>query len=335
MIEEFRHGRLTNFAGRPVIYFNHVDGDEIAPGDLPADIEAWAWRVGTDDWDDADRGYGDIFPLFTELVDTRRVQAFIVGNWITDTDMERPAGDFTALLIEEADDFPALESLFVGDIEAEQHEVSWIHQSDPGPLLAAFPRLHEFGLRGGTDLSLQPFRHEHLEELTFQAGGLPPQVVQALGACELPSLTGLDLYLGSRWYSGGATGADLEGMLSGRAFPRLRHLGLRNAENADEIAAAVADAPIVARLESLDLSLGNLSDEGAAALLAGQPLTHLKSLDLHHHYLSDAMIARLWEALPGVRVNVDEQQITETEVDGDWNGDENEIRFNRYIAVSE
>jgi hypothetical protein len=321
MIEEFRHCLLKTFAGLPIFEFGYTEASDLPEGGLPPDVAAWAWRIAVQDWEGP--GLRDVYPLLLDVVDTTRIRAFIVGNWNCDLDMEESAAVMTAPLIEAADRFPALEALFVGDMESEQNEVSWIHQSDPGPLLAAFPRLRQFGLRGGTDLTLEPFRHAQLEELTFQAGGLPPQVVRALGACDLPALTGLELYLGSRWYSGGATAEDVEGILSGSAFPMLKHLGLRDAENADEIAAAVAQAPIVARLESLDLSLGNLSDEGAAALLAGQPLTHLKTLDLHHHYLSDAMIERLREALPGVLLNVDEQENEEAAED------------ERYIAVSE
>jgi hypothetical protein len=121
------------------------------------------------------------------------------------------------------------------------------------------------------------------------------------------------------------TAEDLESILSGVAFPKLRHLGLRDAENADELAVALAHAPVVARLESLDLSLGTLSDVGAAALLAGQPLTHLKRLDLHHHFLSDAMIERLWRALPDVEVDASEQMVLR-----EWNG-----QPTRYVAVAE
>ena len=91
------------------------------------------------------------------------------------------------------------------------------------------------------------------------------------------------------------------------------------------MAAALAHAPIVARLESLDLSLGTLSDVGAAALLAGQPLTHLKRLDLHHHFLSDEMIERLYQAVPCAEVDVSEQKTP-----GEWNGE-----AARYVAVAE
>ncbi len=78
----------------------------------------------------------------------------------------------------------------------------------------------------------------------------------------------------------------------------------------DRIAEAVADAPVVARLESLSLALGTLTDAGAEALLSGRPLGHLAELDLHHHYLTEEMGTRVREALPGVRVNLDDPQGT-------------------------
>ena len=123
-------------------------------------------------------------------------------------------------------------------------------------------------------------------------------MVRAVAGSEFPELTDLELYLGTSEYFGGSEVADLAGILEGTAFPKLRYLGLRNAENSDEIAAAVAHAPVVARLEVLDLSLGSLGDEGAAALLAGQPLTHLKKLDLHHHFISEPMQDRLRRPCP-------------------------------------
>lgn len=89
----------------------------------------------------------------------------------------------------------------------------------------------------------------------------------------------------------------------------------------------MAGAPVVARIERLDLSMGVLTDEGAAALLDGQPLTHLSRLDLSHHYLSEAMSERVRAALVphGVTVVLDDAQ--EAEDDGD--------RVYRYVAVAE
>ncbi|WP_308212416.1 hypothetical protein [Actinomadura madurae] len=145
--------------------------------------------------------------------------------------------------------------------------------------------------------------------------------MRAVGASDLSNLEHLDLWLGEDGYGGDSTVADLAPLLSGERLPALRHLGLEDSEIEDEIAAAVAGAPVVARLESLSLAMGILTDQGAEALLSGQPLTHLRRLDLHHHFLSDAMMERVRAALPGVEIDLDHQETNDT----DWH----------YIAVSE
>nr|BFE70626.1 hypothetical protein GCM10020092_039270 [Actinoplanes digitatis] len=146
-------------------------------------------------------------------------------------------------------------------------------------------------------------------------------MVRAVGACDLPNLTHLELWLGVDQYGGDARGDDLAPILAGRSLPALTHLGLRNAEIADEVAAAVAAAPVVARLTGLDLSLGVLGDAGAESLLTGQPLTHLKTLDLSHHFMSPEIAQRLVDELPGVAVDVSDKQ--------------SEERWGRFTAVAE
>jgi hypothetical protein len=72
----------------------------------------------------------------------------------------------------------------------------------------------------------------------------------------------------------------------------------------NEICAAVATAPVVARLSELALSMGVLTDKGAEALLSGQPLTHLRLLDLRYHFLTPPMADRLRASLPRVQVEI-------------------------------
>ena len=131
--------------------------------------------------------------------------------------------------------------------------------------------------------------------------GLSAEVVRAIGASDLPNLRTLELWLGVGRYGGDATTADLAGILSGERLPALTRLGLMDSEIQDEICAAIATAPIIARLSELALSMGVLTDEGAEALLSGQPLTHLAELDLRHHFLTDPMAARLQAALSPVK----------------------------------
>ena len=339
MIDEFRNSLLRRFAGRPVFDFTFdpdaLDAGGFDPGALPPETEDWAWRLLAEDGGDPEEPDAQaIFDFFLGTVDPSRVRALISG--IVYASFTVPTSGPTELLLEHADRFSGLEALFLGDVTSDQCEVSWLNQEDPGPLLATFPQLREFGLRGTSNLSsIEPLEHDALESLTFQGGGLSPAVVRAVGASRLPALTELELYLGTGDYNGGAGAEDLAAVLHGNgSFPRLRHLGLRDAENADAIAAAVAHAPIVAQLETLDLSLGSLGDEGAAALLAGQPLTHLKRLDLHHHFMSEDMMQRLWAALPGVEVNLDEQEVPHTWQRQGPDGP-GEVESWRYVAVSE
>ncbi|RKS68693.1 hypothetical protein BZB76_5817 [Actinomadura pelletieri DSM 43383] len=315
---------LEEYVGLPVVTFNEEtrpdetedDGRGSGPaGDLPPAAEA-AWFIGTS-YDE--EPFGDVFARFLQTVDTTEVTALIIGYWGASYDND--VADPVDLLEKAAASFPKLKALFLGDITGEESEISWIEHSDISPLFTAFPGLERFEVRGAQGLRLEPIKSDRLRVLRFESGGLPAHVVRTVGASDLPNLEHLDLWLGDGNYGGDATVADLAPFLSGERFPALRHLGLEDSEIQDEIAAAVAGAPVVARLESLSLAMGILTDQGAEALLSGQPLTHLRELDLHHHFLSDAMVERVKAALPDVEVDLDEQE----KPDDDW----------RFVAVSE
>lgn len=254
----------------------------------------------------------DLLHGLLEAVDSANVRALVVGYWAEGSLTQSTADRIVDLLSSHADRLPALRHLFVNDIVAEQHEISWIPPTDITPLLDAYPDLVELAYRFGAPRGdvprtvLHPTRHTALRRLTLQTGGMPAAVPAAIAACDFPALEHLDLWLGVSFYGGDATVRDLDGLLARDTFPALRHLGLRNSEIQDDIAIAVSGASTVARLRSLDLSMGTLSDRGAEALLAGQPLTHLDELSLRHHFLGAGMRARIREALEphGVRVDL-------------------------------
>ena len=309
MLSFYEH--LPSFYDLPVC-------DREAVKELPADA---AWRItGMSPYGDSDApSLQEVLDDLLSRVGGTRIRAIVVGQWGPDYDS--PAEVAVEALAGAADRLPALEAIFLGDIVSEESEVSWIQQGDVTPLLAAYPRLKRLDVRGGTGLQLQPIVHAGLEILRFESGGLPAGVVHAVGESSFSALRRLELWLGSEDYSGDSGPGDWAGILAGSGLPALRHLGLQDSVRQDEVAAAVAAAPIVVRLESLDLSMGVLTDEGAEALLSGQPLTHLHSLDLSHNWLSDAMKARLHAALPEVRLDLTGPR----RAHGDW----------RYIAVSE
>ncbi|QDY79975.1 STM4015 family protein [Streptomyces qinzhouensis] len=293
--------------------------------ELPA-AGAVAWRIAMNAYD-SEGPWEDEFARFLTLVDTTEVRAFIVGVW--PEAYESSPESIVKALVDAADRFPALRSLYFGDISGEECEISWINQGAVSPLLEAFPQLEEFGVRGGQDLELKPVRHERLRSLSVETGGLDAEVVRDIAASDFPALEILDLWLGTSEYGATASLEDLEPFLTGVRLPKLRHLALHNSDMQDRIAGAVASAPVVARLEVLDLSMGTLSDEGAQALLEGQPLTHLKKLDLSHHYLTEAMEERLRTTLgaEGVELDLSDSQYEEWDQDGDWDS--------RYVSVGE
>jgi hypothetical protein len=265
--------------------------------------------------------FDELFARFLATVDTTAVTDLIFGYWGSSDDIHD--ADPVALLVDAAPRLPNLESLFLGDIDSEVYEISWIEQRDVTPLLRAYPGLQSLVIRGSLGLNLSPVSSAALRTLRFESGGLPGRVVRAVGASDLPNLQTLEMWLGVERYGGNATVADLAPILSGERLPALTRLGLMDSEIQDEICAAVATAPVVARLSELDLSMGVLTDDGAEALLSGQPLTHLSTLDLSDHYCTEPMTARLQEALAPVETLL---------VTPSWRGSSSD---RRYVQVAE
>ncbi|NJP66782.1 STM4015 family protein [Streptomyces spiramenti] len=299
-----------------------------------ADHGAVAWHLS------CDRGgreipFADVFRSFCEHVRTEEVREVRIGTWdeIGSTGSE----EVVALLCGAAERFPALRALYLGDIPWEQSEISWIVQSDVTPLLTSFPRLRRLVVRG-SGVGLRPVLHEELRLLRIETGGLPGATARAVGACDLPSLRELELWMGEEEYGADSDVEDLAGILSGERLPELRHLGLQNSEYQDAIAAAVATAPVVPRLRTLDLSMGALGDAGATALLAGQSLAHLDSLDLSHHFMSDEVVGRVRRRMRSLEVEVDLDEQLEEEHDceeGTEGGPDCDCVGYRYAAVGE
>ncbi|WP_320783803.1 STM4015 family protein [Streptomyces sp. CRN 30] len=318
---------LRDLHGLPTFAF-HVPEETAGPFDpsgSPAP-DAVAWRIGTEGHDRW--RWEDLFARFLDTVDTTRVRALIVGSWGTPSQ----AGPQEAIetLVAARGRLPALRRLFLGEFDHEVSEISWTQQGDVTPLLEAFGELEDFGVRGGDGLRIGPLRHERLRRLKAETGGMSAETVRGVAASDLPALEHLDLWLGTPEYGGDAEVSDLAPLLDGTRLPALKYLALRNSEMQDDICAALAAAPVVARLDVLDVSMGVLTDDGATALLTGQPLTHLKALDMHHNYLSDAIRARLHDALEpaGVQVNTDPDGAEDDE-------DEEDGEVWRYVAVGE
>jgi predicted DNA-binding WGR domain protein len=246
--------------------------------------------------------------------------ALVLGAWHGD-DSEITSADVIEALCKGKDRLPRLAAIYVGDITSEENEMSWINQTDLSPLLQSFPRLQLLRSRGGMGLALKSPQHENLRALAMETGGMDVSVIRSICTSNFPNLEHLELWLGTEEYGANHTVADLQPILSGRLFPKLKYLGLRNSQLADELAGVVVNSPLLSRIETLDLSLGILTDEGARALLKLPKNTTLKKLNLHYNFIS-ADLARQLKALPFI---VDVSKPSDMEADDEW----------RFVAVGE
>lgn len=220
-----------SFHHLPVFTLPGPGDDSPWPATLPTP-DAMAWRLDCG-WEGQE--FAVVWQHFLEKVDPAQVRALVIGHWWD--------GDYTSLapvvelITSDAARFPALRALFLADVVGEECEVSWLQMCDITPVLRAFPLLEELVVRGGGSgldeetLELRPVRHEALKALRFESGGLPGHVVRAVGACELPALERLELWLGSQWYAGDATVADMAPLLSGGTLPGCVISGSRTARS--------------------------------------------------------------------------------------------------------
>lgn len=301
------------FLGMPVEAYNLEEGIR--------DPESTAYRIRIE----YDEGVTLAVRLAQFLSDPNvgQISAIVIGCWSPD-DSTEGAEHIIETLASANDKLPNLRGIFIGDITSEEAEISWIQQSDLGPLLEAYPKLEHFRVRGGNGLSLGRMDHANLKTLIVETGGLPVSVIREISDSHLPELEHLELWLGSPDYGWDGAVDDLQPILSGKLFPKLNYLGLRDCEAADELAAVVANAPIARRLRTLDLSLGNMGNDGFRALGMLPRDGTLEKLDVHHHFAGAEMVNEL-KRLPF------EVDASDVQTPQDWGGGEQ----HRYIAVAE
>ena len=301
----------THFAGQPIADWEPDGSTSPQAGGVYRIAVSWEEQESGTQWTDK-------FAQFLDQPGTEGVRGIVVGPWGESGDSSE---EVVQALVSARDKLRGLRAFFLGDIVREESEISWIIQSDVAPLLDAYPELEELRVRGAESLSLGSPRHERLRIMAIETGGLSGAIVRDLGRAELPALEHLELWLVTDNYGGTTTVADLDPILAGERFPRLRYLGLRDSEITDRLAVAVATSPVLEKLKVLDLSLGTLGDDGALALASSPAIRNLEKLDIHYHFCSEEMVDRL-NGL-GIEVDASDPQ------------DEEEHGGDRFIAVSE
>lgn len=253
----------------------------------------------------------------------QNIDELIIGDW--GGAYEDGCQAVLDAIADNADRFSHITSLFVGDMDYEECEISWIIQGDYSRIWEAMPQLKEITVKGSTDLKLGKINHSNLESLTIICGGLGSDVIKEIEEADLPELKKLLLYIGSDNYGFDGDADTVRSLLANSDFPKLEYLGIADSEIQDELTAVVLDCKYIDRITTLDLSCGTITDKGGELLLKKLPeLKNLKKLDLSYNYLSDEMKDKLTAAAPAVEMDLSDSQ----EAD-EWDG---ELWFNAMVT---
>ncbi len=203
-------------------------------------------------------------------------------------------------------------------------QISWHHTGNLKKLWKGVPQLQVLEVEtGGFDVGKMVA--PALERAVFITGGLTSKCAKSIANAEMPCIQHLEIYYGDEEYGCDCSVKDVRPLLRRTDLEHLEHLGLKNAQFANEIAAALPGASVLKTLKTLDLSLGTMTDEGAQGLVAAKDsLKHLESLDLTSNFLTADGI----KAVKGLcrKVIADDQQDAD-----DW-GD-GELHY--FVSVSE
>lgn len=265
------------------------------------------------DYEDYEDGGKDASTLAEEIIsdpDLSSIKAIIVGCWGESYD--NSCQSILDLFSENSDKLSHIETLFIGDMDSEECEVSWIEQGNYSELLKSLKNLKHLKIKGSNNLSLGELKHTELESLEIICGGLPKSVILEIANSNLPKLKKLNLYLGVEDYGFDGSIEDIKKLIENKNFTSLDYLGLGNSEIQDEIVGQVLNSDIISNLKVLDFSNGNLSNKGAQLIIDNaDKLKNLELLDLHYHFITDDYVRKL-KGLP-ININLEEQMENDEE----------------------
>jgi len=263
---------------------------------------------------DAEESLVDKLDKLVKTKDSDKIDTLVIGSWEDAYDVE--AKFILDKLIELKAQLKSLKHLFIGDMDGEECEMSWIMQTDYSDFYKHFPNLESFGVKGGQNLQLGVINLPKLKNLVIETGGLNKEVIEGICKSNLPSLEHLEIWLGTEDYGCNIKIADLKPILQGK-FPNLKYLGLKNYHLMDDLAVALKDAPIISTLKTLDISMGILKDTGAKALYENDDLLKLDHLNCRYHFISEEWISKLKSKFSNQNINLDDNE-KQYEGDEEW-----------------
>ncbi len=232
--------------------------------------------------------------------------------------------------LERAGEKLSLRNLYLGNY-GHYWDISSIKVGYIGDLYSLYPNLKTLDVYGA-EIELGQLEHAQLTSLCVRTGGLGSTSVDAIANAILPNLEILKIWFGSQWYGADSSIKQLQPLFSNKFFPKLKNLGLQNAEFQNDIVKSIIESSLLKQLERLDLSMGVMTDKGAQMILDNAVLfQHLLSLNLTENYISDSMCSMLENLFTQVDLGY------QKEID-EYGLDENDENFEEpylYVSVGE
>ena len=185
------------------------------------------------------------------------------------------------------DKFSHITSLYMGDIESEENELSWICQGNYSKIWDALPNLETLIIKGSNGLVLGDVSHKKLKSLELISGGTDKQTFEELAKADLPNLEKLVVYVGVEDYGYSGDISVVKPLLNKNLFPKLTYLGIVDAEEQDKVVEMVLESDILKNLKVWDTSYGVLTDEGANKIIENaDKVKHLEKIIIEWHFIS-------------------------------------------------
>jgi len=171
---------------------------------------------------------------------------------------------------------------------------------DVSELSARLPAL-ELLVVGASDLELGQLDLPKLRTLAVHSGGLSRRNFTEVCSARVPALEDLEVWFGSADYGGHKFSPSALAPLLSKRQPKLRRLGLMNAEFMNAMIDPLARSMLLPQLTELDLSMGTMTDMGAARMIANvAAFAHLAKLDVSDNAIGQAGCTGLRTTLPNV-----------------------------------
>lgn len=214
---------------------------------------------------------------------------FIVELTINENDdpSEDTLDDIFAVIAKRG--MPTLRKLRIGD---DVSQISWYRVGNLGKIWKAVPNLTHLDIEAG-EFSLGTIELPNLVHAVFRTGGLAKASAKAIANAKWPKIEHLEVYYGDENYGGDATAKDVAPLLDRTDLPKLKYLGVKNAEFQNDLVPYLAKSALVRQLTTLDISEGILTDDAVPAFLAHADAFKHLTLDVSSTYLSADAIKKL------------------------------------------